>query len=206
MYAVLTLEVTIGVIPLNEDGCGLDARLIAVLIVQQLIGKAMPLGPAGVHAVEHLRPILGLSAAGPGVKGEDGVVGVVFPGEQGRQAPVADLFFQGLIAGGHLVQLAGVILLLGHFAQGQSVLPIRDQVIVLFDLILQALDLLGDPLAALHIVPKALLLCLDLQLSQFLSGGLNIQCLLQLLQRGLQGQQLLFISIVFNDSHGQFLL
>jgi hypothetical protein len=206
VHAVLTLEVAIGVVPLDEDGRGLDARLVAVLVVQQLIGKAVALGPTGIHAVEHLRPVLGLGAAGAGVESEDGVVGVIFPGEQGRQAAVADLLFQGLIALGHLVQLAGVILLLGHFAQGQGVLPVGDQVVILLDLILQPLDLLGNALAALHIVPKALLLRLDLQLGQLLPGGLNIQCLLQLLQRRLQSQQLLLVSIVFNDSHGQFLL
>ena len=78
--------------------------------------------------------------------------------------------------------------------------------VIFFDLIFQTLYFLGDALAALHVVPEALLLGLDLQLGKLLPGGLDIQRLLQLLQRRLQRQQLLFISIVFNDSHGQFLL
>ena len=78
--------------------------------------------------------------------------------------------------------------------------------VVLLDFIFQALDLLSDALAALHIVPKALLLRFNLQLGELFSGGLNIQSLFQLLQRRLQGQKLLLISIIFNDCHGRCLL
>ena len=206
VYAVFALEIAVGVVPLDEDGGGFDAGLVTVLIVQQLVGEPVALGPAGVHTVEHLCPVLGLGAAGPGVEGEDGVVGVVLPGEQGRQTALAYLLFQSLTALGHLVQLAGVVLLLGHLAQGQGVFPVGDQVVVLLDFIFQALDLLSDALAALHIVPKALLLRFNLQLGELFSGGLNIQRLLQLLQRRLQGQKLLLISIIFNDCHGRCLL
>ena len=37
----------------------------------------MALGPAGVHAVEHLGPVLGLSAAGTGVDGQDHIGAVI---------------------------------------------------------------------------------------------------------------------------------
>ena len=62
----------------------------------------MALSPAGVHAVEHLGPILGLGAAGAGVDAEDDVGGVVLPGEQGGHAGVLHL---GLEQGEALLQL-----------------------------------------------------------------------------------------------------
>ena len=166
----------------------------------------MALGPAGVHPVQHLRPVLGLGAAGAGVEGQNGVVGVVFAAEQRRQPALADLLFQRLISADDLLQLAGVILLLGHFAQGQGVLPLRNQLVMLFDLVLQALYLTAHLLAALQIVPEALLLRLLLQLGQLLTGLGDTQRLLQLAQGGLQRLQFLFILVVLDNGHISSLL
>ena len=204
--AVLALEVAVGVLALDEDGGGLDARLVAGLVVHELIGVAVALGPAGIHTVQHLRPVLGLRAACAGVEGEDGVVAVVFAGEQGGQAALTDLLFQRLVAGGHVLQLGGIVLLLGHLAQGQGVLPFGHQLVVLLDLVLQALDLAAHLLAALQVVPEALLLRLLLQLGQLLPGLGDAQGLLQLAQGGLQRQQLLLIFVVLNNGHISVLL
>ena len=80
---MLPSQVAVGVLPLHHDGGRLDARLVPLLVVHDLIGKAVALGPAGVHAVEHLGPVLGLSAAGTGVDGQDHIGAVILPSEQG---------------------------------------------------------------------------------------------------------------------------
>ena len=203
---VLALQIAVGILPLDEDGGGLDARLIAGLVVHELIGVAVALRPAGIHPVEHLRPVLGLGAACSGVEGEDGVVGIVFTAEQRRQPALADLLLQRLVSADDLLQLAGVILLLGHFAQGQGVLPLTDQLVVLLDLVLQALYLTAHLLAALQIVPEAFLLRLLLQLGQLLTGLGDTQRLLQLAQGGLQRLQFLFILVVLDNGHISSLL
>ena len=41
-----------------------------------------PLGPADIHALKHLRPVLALGAPGAGMDLDIGVVGVCFAGEQ----------------------------------------------------------------------------------------------------------------------------
>ena len=46
---------------------------------------AAPLGPADVHARQHLRPVLGLGAAGAGMDLEEAVVAVGLAGEQRLQ-------------------------------------------------------------------------------------------------------------------------
>ena len=135
------------------------------------------------------------------MEGEDGVVGVVLTGQQRRQTPLVDLLFQRLVAGGDLRQLGGVVLLLCHFTQGQGVLPVGHQTVVLPDLALQPLDLLGDLLAAVHVAPKALLLRLLLELRQLFTGLGNGQGLFQLLKGRLQRLKLLLIFVVFNDCH-----
>ena len=54
------------------------------MIVDQLDLVAAALGPARVHALEHLGPVLALGAAGAGIDLDIGVVGVGLAGEQGR--------------------------------------------------------------------------------------------------------------------------
>ena len=103
-------------------------------------------------------------------------------------------------------QLEEVVLLLGHFAQGQGVLPLGNQLVVLFDLVLQALYLTAHLLAALQIVPEAFLLRLLLQLGQLLTGLGDTQRLLQLAQGGLQRLQFLFILVVLDNGHISSLL
>ena len=206
VYAVLTLEIAVGVLTFDEDGGGLDARLVTGLVVHQLIGIAVPLCPAGVHPVQHLRPVLRLGAAGTGVERQNGVVAVVLAGQQSRQPPLTDLLLQRLVAVGHFLQLAGVVLLLRHFAQGQRVLPLGNQLVVLLDLVFQPLHLPAHLLAPLQIVPEALLLRLLLELGKLLPRLGDAQCLFQLAQRRLQSQQLLLILVVLNNCHISCLL
>ena len=52
------------------------------LSLEDLDVEAAPLGPAHEHAQDHLRPVLGVGAAGAGVDGDERVAGVVAPGEQ----------------------------------------------------------------------------------------------------------------------------
>ena len=77
---------------------------------------------------------------------------------------------------------------------------------MLFDLVLQALYLTAHLLAALQIVPEALLLRLLLQLGQLLTGLGDAQRLLQLAQGGLQRLQFLFILVVLDNGHISSLL
>ena len=46
--------------------------------------EAAPLGPAQVHAQQHLGPVLGVGAAGAGADRDDGVARVVLAAEQAR--------------------------------------------------------------------------------------------------------------------------
>jgi len=77
---------------------------------------------------------------------------------------------------------------------------------VLFDLVFQTLDLTAHLLAALQVVPEAVLLRLLLELGQLLAGLGDAQRLLQLAQSGLQRQQLLLILVIFNNGHISYLL
>ena len=77
VYARLSLEEAVGVFALDDDIRGLEAGFFAVLIVHDLVGEAVALGPAGVHTVQHLAPVLRLSAARTRVEGDERVQAVV---------------------------------------------------------------------------------------------------------------------------------
>ena len=63
VHALLAAQVAVGMVAADLEGHGLHAGLVAVQVVQHLHGEAHLLAVAGVHAVEHLRPVLGLGAA-----------------------------------------------------------------------------------------------------------------------------------------------
>ena len=69
----------------DGEGRGLDAGLIAILDLVDLGLEAFALGPAQIHAHQHLGPVLRLGAARAGVHGDDGVERVVLFGEHGAR-------------------------------------------------------------------------------------------------------------------------
>ena len=206
MDAVFALQKAVGILALNGDGRRLDARLVAVLIVQDLIGKVMPLRPAGIHPVEHLGPVLGLGAAGAGVEGQNGVVVVIFTGEQRGQPCFLQPALQLGKAGLELLQKFLVIGLLPHLAQGREVLPLCNELLLTADLVLQLLEPLLHLLGALQVVPESVLSRLILQALRLGPGAVQIQGRRELIQLRLQVPQLLLVGVVFDQSHGVSLL
>ena len=199
--AVLALEVAVGVLALDRDGGGLDARLLSALIVQGLIGEVVALGPAGIHAVEHGGPVLGLGAAGAGVDGQNGVVGVILARQQRGQPALLHLFFQCSVGLLQLRQQLRVVGLLPHLAQHRGVLPVLAELVKGVDLVLQPLDLLGHLLGGGQVVPESLLLRLGLEVLELGPGPVHVQSGGQLIQFGAHGGQLLLIFVVFDHSH-----
>ena len=121
VHAVLALEQTVGVGTLDHHGSALQAGLVAVLIVQHFHGHAVGSGPAVVHAVEHLGPVLRLGAAGAGVEGQDGVAVVVLAVQHGHELQLVHRLFHGvdgLLGFGDHVR---VVLLVQHFQHGLGV-------------------------------------------------------------------------------------
>ena len=83
MDAALAGQLAKGVLAQDGEGGGLDAGLFAVLVVVDFGLEALLLGPAQIHAHEHLSPVLAFSAAGAGMHGDDSVEGIGLPREHG---------------------------------------------------------------------------------------------------------------------------
>src|SRR5262245_27932876 len=69
-------EAAVGVVAGDLERGGLDPGDLAVGLLEDLDGEALALGVLHVHALEHLRPVLGLGAAGAGLDVEEAVVRV----------------------------------------------------------------------------------------------------------------------------------
>src|SRR6516164_818736 len=82
VHAVLRLEPAERVLALDLDGRRLDAGLLAGGLLEVIDLVAALLGPARVHAQQHLRPVLALGAAGTGMHLEIAVVAVGLAREQ----------------------------------------------------------------------------------------------------------------------------
>jgi hypothetical protein len=119
--AGLALQVAVGILARDLERDRLDPRLVAGLEVHGLDLVAPPLRPARVHAEEHLRPVLGLGAPGPGVNGEDGVLPVVVPRQDDGQLELLELLAEALDARLDLGLQALVGLLDRHLPEGVEV-------------------------------------------------------------------------------------
>ena len=114
----------------------------------------MRFGPAGVHAQQHLGPVLGFGAAGAGVDLEEAVVGVGLARKQALELepaePVPELAQRGLRLGHGL----GVALLLGQLGQRQSIREFLLQLALPLDRGREARALAHDRLGALAVTPE----------------------------------------------------
>ena len=87
------------------------------MIVDHLDLVAVALGPARVHALEHLGPVLALGAAGAGIDLDIGVVGVGLAGEQGGDLVALGALGELGQSGDGVVDHRRVALGLGHLHQ-----------------------------------------------------------------------------------------
>ena len=90
MHAALGLEVAVGVLAGDLERGVLDPGLVAGLKIEHVDGVAVPLGPARVHAVQHLGPVLRLGAARAGMDRDHGAQPVVFARQQAAQLEFRD--------------------------------------------------------------------------------------------------------------------
>jgi hypothetical protein len=108
--ALLGRVEAVGVLAAHAEGGRLDARLLPRARLQELYVEPALLGPAHLHAQHHLRPVLGVGAAGARVDGDERVAPVVGPGEQ----PLLLQRLQPALDGDHLLgQLGPHALVLG---------------------------------------------------------------------------------------------
>ena len=89
MHAALALQAAVCPSAIDREGHALQARLLALGLVEDLGLEAGALGPAQVHAQQHLGPVLALGPAGSGMDRYDRRPLVVRLRQQQAAAPSA---------------------------------------------------------------------------------------------------------------------
>ena len=166
----------------------------------------MALRPAGVHAVEHLRPVLRLGPPGPGVELQNRVGLVIFPGQQRRHAGLFHLLFQLRIVALQFFQQFRVVRLLPHFTQGGQILPGGAQFFLPGDFVLQLFQADLHFLGALEIVPESVLFRFRRQALYFPFGPVHVQGVREFPQFRFQFPQFLPVNVVLDERHILFLV
>ena len=154
MHAGFGLQPAIGVVAGDLDGGGLDAGFFALRLLEILDLEAVLLGPARVHAQQHLRPVLALGAAGAGMHFEIGIELVGLAREQRLEFAAGDFLLQFLQRVLGLGDDAGVVLLLAERDHVDVVLQVALDLADAGQRILQRGALLHQLLGLLGIVPE----------------------------------------------------
>ena len=147
-------HVAVGVAPLDQDRDTLRSGLVSRQDIEDIGTEAHPFRPAEVHPQQDADPVLGLGAAGPGVDGDDGVVGVVLAAEHALHFGDGDDILQIGEPEGDLMEGVVVVLLHPHIEEQVDFLQLVPLVFPAVDDLLQLavrlLDLLGD----LGVIPE----------------------------------------------------
>ena len=128
--------------------------LLPRLILHDLGLVAAPVAPAQVHAQQHLGPVLGLGAAGSGMKGDDGVPAVVGAAEELAQLHARQAVRNLPETGFRLFQGLGVVLFLGQVQKEARFLDARVALAVVVHGLPEQGLFLEDLLGLVGVVPE----------------------------------------------------
>ena len=151
---LLAFQEPVGIVSLDGKGGAFHPGFFPGEYIQQFHGESLPFRIPGVHPQQHVGPVLGFGAAGPGMEGQDGVVGVILVAEEHAQFQVR----QGLPGGFHFAfdfTLEAVVLFLhGHFPEGLHVFQLLVQPVVGLHFAFQVVGFLGHGLGLVRIIPE----------------------------------------------------
>ena len=192
------VSMAVGVAALDDEGDRVDAGLLRRGELVDLDGEAPALGPAAVHAQQHLGPVGGVGAAGPGVDLADGVALVVLAGEEGLQVDGGEVAVEAGQPAGDLLLQRLVALLAGQLVErlevGQAALEPLDEV----DVVLDAGQLGRHLPGRIGVVPQRRVAGLLFELDETGPGGVDAEIAAGVLQAAPQVGQ-----VVREVPHGQ---
>ena len=150
MLPALCAQDAVRVLTLNRERGGLEPGLLAGTRLDHPGLEAAVLGPALVHAQEHLGEVLRVGAADVGLQRHDSVTGVVVAREQCFLLEQVELFLERDDRFGDLGLHAAV-----HREELARVLVLAEELVVTVELALHARMLGRDLRGPLLVVPEA---------------------------------------------------
>jgi len=154
VHPLLSLQSPVDAVARDAGGDAAASRFLSGGAVYHLPCVAVLLGPAQVHAGQHVHPVAGLGAPGSGVDVDDGVVCIIRPGEELGQLllrqPPRGLGQRGL----DLRRLGLGVLFFGQLGEGGEILGLTQELLKRLQLPLAPGDLGEQALRALAVLPE----------------------------------------------------
>ncbi len=154
VHTVLALEPPIGIMALNHHGRRLDPRALAFRLFDPFDLVAMRFSPAHVHAHQHIRPVLALSAAGAGMHFEVTVIGIGLARQKRFQLAAGHLGLEASERGFGLADGLVVLFRLAELDKRELILEFLLDAADRLELIVQRITLAHHALRARLIVPE----------------------------------------------------
>ena len=154
VYAPLGLEVAVGVAARGTQRGVLDTGFFAVRHVNDVGRESTRIGPTGVHAQQHLGPVLGFGTAGAGLDGQEGVMFVVLVTQQQLKLKRGQTVFQGADFARDFLQEVGIVGV-KKVKQADHVVRFGIQLIPKDDFVLDPAVAPHDIAGAVGVVPEA---------------------------------------------------
>ena len=175
MDAFFGLQIAVSVFAVDLNGNGFQTCFVAVQHIQHFHLKACFCSPFGVHTEQHVGPVAGFCAAGTSVKGNDGVVAVVFPVQHGGYVKLFVFLQEGIVHFLDFLVDAFVFFFDAHFNEREDILVFGHKTFIMFYLVFQRFELLQGFLALLHIVPEIRIGRKFFQFGYFLFGASDVK-------------------------------
>ena len=136
------------------DGRLGDSRGASFFTIGDLDRELLRLGPHHVHPHQHLGPVTGLGAAGPGVDGDKRVAVVVGTAQHRPQLEGLQVGLGPLAALSDLLVEVVAAVFLGQLDRGRQVIGLPDDILEGFEHRVERLHLSDDALGLLLVVPE----------------------------------------------------
>ena len=160
---------------LDLDGGGFDAGLFALGLFEVLDLEAVLLGPARVHAQQHLGPVLALGAAGAGMDFEIAIVAVGLAGQQRLELAARHFGLQLAQRRFGLGDDFLIVLGFAEFDQHHLIVELLLDAGQRGELVVERGALLHDAAGALRIVPEIGVFGLPVQLGKPHAGFVDVK-------------------------------
>jgi hypothetical protein len=175
VHASFGFQPAIGIVALHENGCRFDSSLFASLLFEQFHLATRLLSPAGVHAQEHICPILAFGAPCSGMNFDIGIVAVGFARKQRLNLQATGFSGQLLERGdalfGHFFIAFGLAKLNEFAGVGQ----VGAHGFHTIDRVVELLTLTHQTLGFLRIIPEARVFGQRVQFIQAFEGSIPVK-------------------------------
>ncbi|MNC45984.1 hypothetical protein D3C75_949780 [compost metagenome] len=155
VYTFFSLQVTVSVEALDQQRDTLDARFVARQIIEHLNLEAVLFGPAGIHAQQHLSPVLGLRSARTRMQLQNGIELVIRLIKQQLKLKIIDFACYSADSSGNLCRKLFIAFFISQLRHHCCIIILLLQLLKMVHGGFHRIHFANDTLCLLGIIPEA---------------------------------------------------